>query len=345
MVSSQSLYRLRRSLTGTVILAVVGSLLVHILAVAALLFDPALLFGTAWKPSNGADTPSTMRVDFIEVRLSNLVGSRQKYGQTRIAGSMANSVVPSAAATNSNEPAAGKLRLVNPRLHFLHALVSSKAGSQSLSHAAVDASYKSSISNEGRVVSTVSTKPLVFGESTQNKLPSFIQLMPTGDTAIMSHKIKGVSYRATRFEQYWTPEGESSIDTILRKIKDKITVEHTFNIAPGIRIKCVLTPVLPFYVLSCGNGYPPPLPLPQKVYKPLYLPSPLSGTASNPSGTSSVAPSTSSPVPESLDLGNSAICSTARVTGGPPPRGCLPVAPVARALSTSGSWIPSTGVK
>src|SRR6185312_2400586 len=70
----------------------------------------------------------------------------------------------------------------------------------------------------------------------QGALGSYVQLKPRGDTAIMSHGTPNIGYTPTRFEQDWAPEGESSIDTALRRAVEKTTVSHTFRLPRGVRV-------------------------------------------------------------------------------------------------------------
>ncbi|MDQ6646304.1 MAG: hypothetical protein M3Y93_03600, partial [Pseudomonadota bacterium] len=67
----------------------------------------------------------------------------------------------------------------------------------------------------------------------QGALGGYVQLKPHGDTDIMQHGTPNIGYKATRFEQDWAPEGESSIDTALRHAVEKTTVSHTFHLPRG----------------------------------------------------------------------------------------------------------------
>ncbi|MEP6897961.1 MAG: hypothetical protein ABI870_05475, partial [Rhodanobacter sp.] len=79
----------------------------------------------------------------------------------------------------------------------------------------------------------------------QGELGSYVQLKPTGDTNIMAHGTPNIGYKSTRFDQDWTPEGESSVDTALRHAVEKTTVKHTFHLPRGIRVECAVMPLLP----------------------------------------------------------------------------------------------------
>ncbi len=172
----------------------------------------------------------------------------------------------------------------------------------------------------------------------QGALGGYVQLKPHGDTDIMRHGTPNIGYKATRFEQDWAPEGESSIDTALRHAVEKTTVSHTFHLPRGVRIKCAVMPLLPIALLGCGNPDPPAKALDDKVYDRLHLKS------ANP-----VAPSVpaSSPAPAAMaPIDNSAECSVARVSGAPPPPGCqattLPIKPTSAPAASSSSWVPAS---
>ena len=172
---------------------------------------------------------------------------------------------------------------------------------------------------------------------------TYIQLKPRGDTEIMSHNVNLPTYRPTRFDQYWTPKGESSIDTALRHAVEKTTVSHTFNLPQGVRIKCTVMPLLPSSLFGCTNPDPPATPLPQKIYDRLNLPT---ANPSVPKSAPAVAATQAShAAPVVLD--NSAECAAARVSGGPIPPNCpsstsSPVAPLRLPASASTSWVPAS---
>lgn len=176
-------------------------------------------------------------------------------------------------------------------------------------------------------------------------VPDYVQLKPTGDATIMEHKIKGIGYKPTQFDPYWTPEGESSVDTALRRAAEKTTIKHTFHLPRGIRIECSVMPLVPVALLGCKNPDPPPPPQPQKLYDRLNQPSPEGGAVPR---TATPAPSASAAKPGApVELGNAALCAAARVSGGPLPPGCPPpdtpstMKPVHPANASS-SWAPAS---
>lgn len=173
-------------------------------------------------------------------------------------------------------------------------------------------------------------------------LPEYIQLKPTGNTTVMSHKLPGVQYKATRFEPDWAPEGESAVDTALRRAAEKTTVQHTFHLPRGIRIKCSAMPLVPVALLGCTNADPPPGPASQKMYDRLNLPAVPGGSVPTVVAPASAA-STAKPAPIKLD--NAALCAAARVAGGPLPPGCPVDAVAPRPLlpaPSSSAWVPAS---
>jgi len=173
-------------------------------------------------------------------------------------------------------------------------------------------------------------------------VPEFVQLKPTGDTRVMRHKIKGISYKPTRFDPYWTPEGESSVDTALRHAAEKTTLQHTFHLPRGIRIKCKLMPLVPVALLGCGGADPPPAPVAQKAYDRLNLPDLPGGSVPS---VPPPAPAASAAAPAHVVLDNSVQCAEARVAGGPLPPSCPPTEPVVKRYvpaTSSSSWVPAS---
>jgi hypothetical protein len=178
-------------------------------------------------------------------------------------------------------------------------------------------------------------------QAAPNTVPEFVQLKPTGDTAVMRHNVNGVKYQATRFDPYWTPPGESSVDTALRHAAEKTTVQHTFHLPLGIRIKCSVTPLIPVSLLGCHNADQPPPAVAQKSYDRLNLPNLPGGSVPDVSPASSAT----APAPAHVVLDNSAQCAAARVAGGPLPPGCPPTEPVVKGYApaaSSSSWVPAS---
>lgn len=170
----------------------------------------------------------------------------------------------------------------------------------------------------------------------------YVQLKPRGDTQIMRHGAPSIGYQSTPFDKYWTPEGESSIDTALRHAVEKTTVTHVFHLPRGVRVECAIRPLLPIALFGCSNPDPPAAPVSAKVYdqlnlapaRPLAPPAPAASSAASPTPTPMVK------------FDNSAECAAARVAGGPLPPGCetesVPAPSPHVPAAASSSWVPAS---
>ncbi len=172
----------------------------------------------------------------------------------------------------------------------------------------------------------------------------YVQLKPTGDTEIMRHRAPDIGYRPTRFDQDWTPDDESSVDTVLRRAVEKTTVRRTFHLPRGVRVECAVKPLLPIALFGCQNPDPPAEPVADKVYDPLHL-APAQPLAPPVPAAGSPAPAASSLAPM-VKFDNRPGCAAARVAGGPPPPGCAPdeqsVRPLDAPVSPGSSWVPAS---
>jgi hypothetical protein len=163
----------------------------------------------------------------------------------------------------------------------------------------------------------------------------YVQVLPHGDTRIMSHDLPPIGYTPTRFDKDWTPLHESSVDTAVRRVAEKITVKHTFNLPHGVRLNCMISPLGWMIALGCAPSPPQQTALAASVHarlnlapaQPLVPPEPVASVAA----------------PTTLVLDNSAACASARVARGPLPPGCQAASvPVAAPLNSSGSWVPAS---
>lgn len=168
----------------------------------------------------------------------------------------------------------------------------------------------------------------------------YIQLKPTGDLDIMHHGAPNIGYKPTRFDNDWTPEGESSIDTALHRAVDKTTLKHTFHLPRGVRVQCRVMPLLPMSLLGCSNPDPPARPVAEKEYDRLHM------APANPVATPAHAASSKSVAAPMSPVDDSAECVAARISGGPPPPGCGAAktfeAPRSKPASSSSSWVPAS---
>lgn len=167
---------------------------------------------------------------------------------------------------------------------------------------------------------------------------TYVQLTPRGNTEVMSHGRPNIGYKSTRFEKDWTPEGESSIDTALRRAVEKTTLRHTFHLPRGVRVECVIMPLFPVALFGCGNGDPQPKPVDEKVYERMTL------APANPAVPPPPAPTVPAAA-SNIKFDNSAQCATARVAGGPLPAGCVDdTLPPGRAQPAKASTSPNSWV-
>ncbi len=171
----------------------------------------------------------------------------------------------------------------------------------------------------------------------------YVQLKPTGDTEIMRRGAPDIGYQPTRFDKDWTPEDESSVDTVLRRAVEKTTVKHTFHLPRGMRVECAVRPLLPIALFGCHNPDPPPVPVADKVYDPLHL-APAQPLAP-PVVAASSPPPASAPTPM-VKFDNRAECAAARLAGGPLPPDCPTdaqrVQPIHAPAASSSSWVPGS---
>ncbi|HEX7341852.1 MAG TPA: hypothetical protein VF269_06220 [Rhodanobacteraceae bacterium] len=157
-----------------------------------------------------------------------------------------------------------------------------------------------------------------------------VELMPRGNSNVMVRNSDHLGYKPTIFSQYWAPANESILDSFLRHLIDKLTVTHTFHVAPGIRVHCALGPMLVFF--ACGGDPPRPKSADSNDRRLDMAPArPLVP------GLGAPAPTTSAPT---VRLDNSVECTVARVAGSPPPPGC-PGAPTPP--SQSDQWHAHAG--
>ncbi|HXS72626.1 MAG TPA: hypothetical protein VN725_01175 [Rhodanobacteraceae bacterium] len=126
-----------------------------------------------------------------------------------------------------------------------------------------------------------SPTPRVYGSMGQALLP------PTGVAAtpdyvapqpqelgIMKHSTP-LPYHPTRFNKDWAPENESLGAKAFRKAVDATTAEKTIRLPGGMKVKCMVSPLV--LALGCGPQPPPPPPKNDNDIR-LSLPPPVSLT-------------------------------------------------------------------
>jgi hypothetical protein len=175
---------------------------------------------------------------------------------------------------------------------------------------------------------------------------AYVELKPRGNVVPQNGAHVHIDYKATRFDDAWTPKGESSVDTALRHGVEATTVKFTIPLPRGVRINCQAGPgasggamkqAISLFTLGCG-GDPPPKPSePDKLVKNQTLASKPLADNLPPANASTVAPN-------SQPIDNTAFCATARVAGGPPPPGCEPTIKinVQGTPQSNGSWVPAS---
>lgn len=153
-----------------------------------------------------------------------------------------------------------------------------------------------------------------------------VQVVPHGNSDVMARSSDRLGYKSTIFNQYWAPLNETILDTFLRHMIERLTVKHTFHVAPGVRLHCFVGPLAIF----AGCAGDPPRKASSKSHDRRLNMAPARSLVP---GMSTSAPARKSGTP-SLDLDNTAKCVTARVAGAPPPPGC----PGAPATGKSDVW-------
>lgn len=190
------------------------------------------------------------------------------------------------------------------------------------------------------------------GEKT-GQVGAYTELKPRGNVNPQNGAHVHIDYKATRFDSAWTPKGESSVDTALRHGVEATTVKFAVPLPRGIRINCTAGPgnagskavdnkgmnAISLLTLGCSGGDGPPRPASQDAVAKNQTMAPAKPLAENlpPANSSTVAAA-----PVALD--NTALCTTARITGGPLPPGCEGSIKinVPAPSPASGSWVPAS---
>lgn len=154
-----------------------------------------------------------------------------------------------------------------------------------------------------------------------------VQVPPQGNSDVMSRNSDRLGYKSTIFDQYWAPANETILDTFLRHMIERLTVKHTFHVAPGVRVHCFIGPLAIF----AGCAGDPPRKASSKSHDSRLNMAPARSLVPG-MDTSAPARPTSAPA---VQLNNTAKCTTARVAGAPLPPGC-PGAPAKS--SSSDRW-------
>jgi len=97
--------------------------------------------------------------------------------------------------------------------------------------------------------------PRLPAAAASTAVPGYVQRMPAGDPRIMQHT-SPVPYKATRFEQYFPPPGESLGGAVLRHVVEAVVKSTDVDLPRGVHLKC--TTLLGVPIPNCINPPAPP---------------------------------------------------------------------------------------
>ena len=97
--------------------------------------------------------------------------------------------------------------------------------------------------------------PRLPAAAASTALPGYVQRLPAGDTRIMQHT-SPVPYKATRFEQYFPPPGETLGGAVLRHVVEAVVKSTDVDLPRGVHLKC--TTLLGVPIPNCINPPAPP---------------------------------------------------------------------------------------
>ncbi|MHC1479659.1 hypothetical protein ACYJW8_05365 [Frateuria aurantia] len=171
----------------------------------------------------------------------------------------------------------------------------------------------------------------------------YISLRTPASTDVSVSRSVSIEYHRTRFDKDWVPDNENALDTLSRRIEEKLESHHKLHLPGGVSFHCDtgapsgsatqgLGALLPF---GCHGEAPPPASARDGDARLNQAPArALGGPA-----TATSAPALPSPVVAPID--STAMCATARIAGGPLPPGC-PSREVHRPVpASSTSWAPA----
>jgi hypothetical protein len=175
---------------------------------------------------------------------------------------------------------------------------------------------------------------------------AYTELKPRGNVTVQNGARVHIDYKATRFDNDWTPKGESSVDTAIRHGVEKSTVHFAVPLPRGVRLNCTAGPgnagggmqAISIFTLGChGDPIPKPVNVDATVKNQTMAPAKPLAENLPPANAATVAAA-------SVAIDNTAFCATARVAGGPLPPGCEPTIKinVPTPNAASGSWAPAS---
>ena len=160
------------------------------------------------------------------------------------------------------------------------------------------------------------------GKGSPEGVPAYVQRQPQGNSDVMTRQYRGFHYKRTIFDQYWAPDNQGLLTSLLQRLVDALSFHKTFDLGHGVRIHCG------GWLLGFGCGGGPPQPM-SKMSNDRRL---------NMAPAKPLVPGLGSPVvvpppaPPPSSSEESVKCETARVAGGPLPPGC------AAAKGALGGW-------
>ena len=98
-------------------------------------------------------------------------------------------------------------------------------------------------------------QPLLPAAAASAPVPGYVQNLPQGDTRVMQHS-DPIKYKATRFEHYFPPPGESAGEAVVRHVTDAVLKSKDVNLPGGVHLKCMT--VLGIPTPNCINPPAPP---------------------------------------------------------------------------------------
>ncbi len=150
------------------------------------------------------------------------------------------------------------------------------------------------------------------GGTGKSGTPDYIQRQPQGNSDVMERNTSSIHYTSTRFNKYWTPLGETALQTAFRHLVEDLTYTKTIHMTRGARIKCAFSPLMLMSFFSCGSGNPPSPPPPTDGDRRLDM----APAAPLVKGLGP-KPAASAPSPP-LPTRDTTSCVTARIAGSPP---------------------------
>jgi hypothetical protein len=150
------------------------------------------------------------------------------------------------------------------------------------------------------------------GKGSPHGVPGYIQRQPQGNSDVMSREYRGFHYKRTIFDQYWAPDNQSLLTSMLQRLVDALSFHKTIELGHGARINCG------GWLLGFGCGGSPPDPM-SKMSNDRRLDMAPAKPLVPGLGASVAAPP---PAPSPVSSGASVRCETARVAGSPLPPGC-----------------------